>query len=280
MQQPVAHPPKRRVYPRSRSASHFSHQTAVGVSSLNEFRPELQIVWVVPHGNSLRGSLLAMKAVASTSRISSQTAALFLMNPDSFRYFEPFLAQSSTVSAVALALNVEVSSVLYRIKQMRALGLLTVSKTKPRAGRAIRHYRSASDEFFVPFALTSVDTLRSMSAQLTTEFQRSFDHAFGATLEQSEVADDLGVRIWRNPDGHTSRDLMPTAQASGDTTLSAWLLEPGMPAFWNQHAWLRLSDADGKALQLELGRVWQMFSGKEDERGRLYALRLGLTALE
>lgn len=202
------------------------------------------------------------------------------MNPDSFRYFEQFLAQSSTVSLVARALNVEVSSVLYRVKQMRALGLLTVLKTESRAGRAIKHYRSASDEFFVPFALTSADTLRSLSAQFTAEFQRSFDHAFGATLEQREVADDLGVRIWRNPDGHISRDLMPAAQASGDTTLSAWLLEPGMPAIWNQHAWLRLSDPDGKALQLELARVWQTFLGKEDERGRLYALRLGLTPLE
>lgn len=216
---------------------------------------------------------------SSTSRVSSR-AALFLMNPDSFRYFEPFLAQSSTVSSVARRLGVDASSVLYRVKQMRSLGLLEITQTEPRAGRAIRHYRSASDEFFVPFALTSADTLRSLSAQFTTEFQRSFDSAYAKALEQSGIASDLGIRIWRNPDGHTSRDLMPAAQASGDTTFSAWLLAASMPAIWNQHAWLRLSESDGKALQLELARVWQTFLSREDERGRLYALRLGLTPLE
>ena len=226
-----------------------------------------------------------MKAIPSSSsalagRVSSHAAALFLINPDSFRYLEPFLAQPSTVSSVARRLNVEVSSVLYRVKQMLKLGLLRVVKTEARAGRAILHYRSASDEFFVPFALTSADTLRSLSAQFTTEFQRSFDSAYAATLEQSGAAHDLGVRIWRNPDGHTSRDLMPAAQASGDTTFSPWLLAVTMPAIWNQHAWLRLSEADGKALQLELARVWQTFLGREDERGKLYALRLGLTPLE
>lgn len=221
----------------------------------------------------------ASSSSAVRHRVSSR-AALFLMNPDSFRYFEPFLAQSSTVSSVARVLGVDISSVLYRVKQMRALGLLEVSRVETRAGRAIRHYRSASDEFFVPFALTSADTFRSLSAQFTTEFQRSFDAAYGATLERSDVVHDLGVRIWRNPDGHISRDLMPAASASGDTTLGMWLLAATMPTVWNQHAWLRLSETDGKALQLELARVWQTYQSREDERGTLFALRLGLTPLE
>ena len=219
-------------------------------------------------------------STVSSNRVSNIAAAEFLVTAQSFRFLEPFLAKSNTVSNAAGLLKVDISSLLYRVKQMRALGLLEVTRIETRAGRAVRHYRSVRDEFFVPFALTSADTLRSLSAQFTAEFQQMFDAAFGATLERRGAAHDLGIRIWRNPDGHTSRDLMPAALASGDTTLGEWMLKAAMPAIWNQHALLRLSESDGKALQLELARVWQTYLSREDEGGRFYALRLAVAPLE
>jgi hypothetical protein len=217
---------------------------------------------------------------SSQHRVTDSSAAEFLVNADSFRFMEPFLAIENTVSRAAAHCNTDPGSVLYRVRQMLELGLLEVTRVQTRGGRAIKHYRSTAPEFFVPFSATPADTLRALSAQFTTEFQRMFDAAYGVVLERADQTHDLGIRVWRNPDGHTSRDLMPAGQAHGDTTFSDWMLAPDMPGVWNQHALLRLSARDAKALQLEIGRLWERYSRLEDRDGKLCALRLGLVPLE
>jgi hypothetical protein len=225
-----------------------------------------------------------MEPVLSSShdqlRILNPAAARFVVNGESFRFLEPFLAQENTVSGAVRHTGADHSSVLYRVRQMLNLKLLEVSRVQHRAGRAIKHYRSTAAEFFVPFSVTDAETIRALMARFTTEFQTHFDAAYGATLERTGATHDLGIRVWRNPDGHTSRDFMPAEKAHGDTTFSDWALQDDMPPVWNQHALLRLRASDAKALQAELARVWGRFSILEDPAGKLHALRLAVTPLE
>jgi hypothetical protein len=239
---------------------------------------------VIPHAVSLRVRLLGMKPLASSRpnqrRVDNPAAAEFLVHADSFRFLEPFLARENTISGAVQHTGADHSSVLYRVKRMIELGLLEITDVQARAGRAIKHYRSSADEFFVPFSATSADTLRSLNQQFTVEFQALFDQAYGAILERASNVYQLGVRVWRDPNGHTSRDLMPNDAAHGNTMLSDWILQPDMPPLWNQHALLRLSAKNAKLLQLELAQVWQRFAGLEEEEGQFHALRLGLVSLE
>ena len=264
--------------------SDFAAGSRMRVSSIVELLPQPHSVRIVPHGCTVRDRLFGMEPALSSRgdqrRILNPAAARFVVNGDSFRFLEPFLAQENTVSNAVRHTGADHSSVLYRVRQMLNLRLLEVTRVQRRAGRAIKHYRSTAPEFFVPFSATDAETIKALSAQFTAEFQAHFDAAYGATLERTGTTHDLGIRVWRNPDGHTSRDFMPAEKAHGDTTFSDWVLEDTVPPVWNQHALLRLGASDAKALQAELARVWERFSKLEDSSGKLHALRLAVVPLE
>jgi hypothetical protein len=213
-------------------------------------------------------------------RISSRAAADFLINPASYRFLEPFLAEENTVAKAAKWLHSDPGSVLYRIKQMLALGLLVINREEQRKGRAIKYYLSSCEEFFVPFALTSIESLRELNSGFTRHFQQFFDTAYA---KQLELADDLGVRIWRSPNSvglGWSRDLVPYRLIERSQHFTDWPLRPEMPAIWNQHAILKLKPAHAKALQQDLAALWRKYSEMQDDDGQDHALRLALVVLQ
>lgn len=213
-------------------------------------------------------------------RIERADAARFLIAPESYRYFEPFLAQENTVAGVARWLNVDASSVLYRVRQMLKLGLILTTREEKRNGRAIKHYRSSADAFFVPFSLTDAESIASLSAQFTTAFQRIFDEAIGRVFHRAGVDHDLGVRMSRTGENRWSRDLMPERVLQHPESFPSWLLDPEVPAVWNQYAILRLRPEHAKALQADLAALWEKYLVLESDDHDLHALRLGIVPLE
>ncbi len=86
--------------------------------------------------------------------VTDPEQARLLSDPESFRFFEPFVARESTATAAAAEVGCALDTVLYRIKTFLKAGLLQVSRLEKRAGRPVKHYRSVYDAYFVPFEVT------------------------------------------------------------------------------------------------------------------------------
>ena len=121
-------------------------------------------------------------------------ASRLILDPDEFHFFEPFLARELTISEAAATLGCRPNSLLARVRRMVACGLLEIVREVPRAGRAIKVYRSVAEVFFVPLSRSPVAEYgvwaRSRARLLQT----------GVQYAQSQPTRVGGDRIYR--DGH------------------------------------------------------------------------------
>ncbi len=86
--------------------------------------------------------------------VADTEQARLLSNRGSFRFFEPFIAKEQSATAAAAEVGCALDTMLYRIKTFLRAGLLQVAKLEKRAGRPVKHYRSAYDAYFIPFEVT------------------------------------------------------------------------------------------------------------------------------
>ena len=86
--------------------------------------------------------------------VSDPEQARLLSDPESFRFFEPFIARELSATVAAEEVECNLDTMLYRIKTFVKAGLLQVSSLEKRAGRPIKHYRSVHDAYFLPFEVT------------------------------------------------------------------------------------------------------------------------------
>ena len=85
--------------------------------------------------------------------IEHPEAARILDDPHKSRFLHPFLEHEVTVSEAARTLGVNALTMYRRVKRLEAHGLLHVTRTTRRAGKAINHYRAIAARFFVPFSI-------------------------------------------------------------------------------------------------------------------------------
>lgn len=81
-------------------------------------------------------------------------AGRLLSDPEWVGYLGPFLGRESSISAAARELRRPLDAVRYRVRRLLRAGLVEVVREVPRAGRAVRIYRSTADGFVVPFDVT------------------------------------------------------------------------------------------------------------------------------
>ncbi len=86
--------------------------------------------------------------------VTDPEQARLLSNPESFRFFQPFVSQELSATVAAAEIDCALDTMLYRIKTFLKAGLLQISKLEKRAGRPIKHYRSVHDAYFIPFEVT------------------------------------------------------------------------------------------------------------------------------
>lgn len=91
---------------------------------------------------------------AAFHTVTNPEQARLLSDPESFRFLEPFVARACSVKAAAAEVGCSLSTMLYRVKTFLGAGLLRVARIEKRAGRPIKHYRSAFDAYFIPFEVT------------------------------------------------------------------------------------------------------------------------------
>lgn len=136
----------------------------------------------------------------------TEVQASLLARPESRRFLEPFIGQERTAGQAAQELGVSVERLLYRLRQLRAAGLLLETGQRRRAGRPERLYRAVSDAFIVPFALTPFSDLDAQMARQMAPFQRLEVRASARRLRAQSLMNRL---IYRDTEGelHTETAL-------------------------------------------------------------------------
>ncbi len=140
--------------------------------------------------------------------------ARILTEPESKRFFVPFLARNTTVKEAAQQVGCPLNTMLYRVKTLIAAGLVQVVETRPRGGRAIRVYRSVHDAYFIPLAATPFDTLEHRAWVQGEPTFRRLTAGYTAALRQHE---HVGHLLYASPGGvvHTT-DQPPTHVGTGE----------------------------------------------------------------
>jgi hypothetical protein len=203
-------------------------------------------------------------------RVSDPKAAEYLSNPNSAVFLYPFIGRERTALEVARAYDIHLNALLYQIKRLLELELLSVVRLEPRKGRAIKIYRATADAFFVPFAATPNITLEAMVNQWSHSLQGVFLKGFASALRGQHP--DWGVRISREENGQLL--IAPAVEPERFYNY----LEPDAPSVLE--GWftdLRLSAADAKSFQRELAELYFRYLMKPGD-GR-YILRVALAPM-
>ena len=202
--------------------------------------------------------------------VQDTDVADLLMDPVTLRQLEPFLGREATVSTAADALAERPNTVLKRVQRFVDLGLLRVVREEPRAGRAIKIYRTTADIFFVPFEATSAETFEAALAERERYWEEQLrTHVVRA---RREAFPNWGTRIYRDAAGRLQIQMATNSERNTDP------LSPSSPpalSAWRDQVYLDYADA--KALQRELFELLLRYQSKRG--AQRYIVHAGLAPL-
>lgn len=202
--------------------------------------------------------------------ITDPDAAAALTNPKTLRQLEPFLNRERTVLEAAQETGVKPNTMLARVRRFTALGLLVVTREVPRAGRAVKVYRSRAESFFVPYEVTPSETLDSAMRERERYWETLLRR--NVVRVRSEDVGSWGTRIYRDARGRLQ------VQAAVTPERNYTLLAPERPAAlsaWRDAVYLDFDDA--KMIQQEMFALLKKYQQKTG--AQRYILHLGLAPI-
>jgi hypothetical protein len=207
------------------------------------------------------GCLLEMKHQDSgreTSRveITDPEQAKLLSSPESFRFFEPFIARDCTVSQAAKEVNCKVDTMLYRVNLFLKAGLLNVVKTQARRGRSVKVYRSSADAYYVPFEITPFEDVEAFFTRTRRASDAILIPQFAKVIRQTGRE---GRQIYRDEKGEvwtsSSSGVNDTFIGLEDTaTLRRRFQEK--PIGENSSDILKLTEQEARDFAFEIHKLW------------------------
>ena len=139
--------------------------------------------------------------------VTDQRQARLLTDPRSAAFIHPFLARERSTAGAAADAECPLTTMAYRVRVLREAGLLQLTRTDARAGRAISYYRSSQDAYRVPLAATGFTDHRDQARRIGAPIYRRITDAYSAALLRSGTATRL---ITRDDNGGIySTDLPP-----------------------------------------------------------------------
>jgi hypothetical protein len=200
--------------------------------------------------------------------ITDTAATEYLSNPVNLECLWPFLGRQQSLSQAAADLGTSLNRMQYQISRLLELGLLRVTRTEPRAGRAIKHYTAIGEHLFLPFDTTSFATLEEALERAFAMLSRGLSHR----IAQQAFALGLptGLRVSRGQDGGL---LIEPSIAPGEEFDPQSGQTPALiPGVWTSD--LHLDFAQAKALQRELEDLRKRYSGQTG--GQCYQMQMVL----
>lgn len=212
-------------------------------------------------------------------RVEQPEAARLLVDPKAARFLEPLISREWSVAELAAELQVDMSSVLYRIRQFIKLGLVKETRRKLRGGRPVRYYRSVAEGFYVPFSATPYTSEEAISPQAFGLIQNVLTDSVGAAWSKAAEQQGLGIHLFRREDGEISRNIVPDPDDERPYGFFEELLDARGPAVWDTWNIRKLSRKDAKALQKELATVFERYRA-DDAKGQEYIIRLAMAPVK
>lgn len=203
--------------------------------------------------------------------VTTAAAALVLARADRRRFLEPFVGRELSPAEAARELGVAVEDMAYRVRALRAAGLLVPTRTEARAGRPVTRYRAATEIRASVALLPRADT-RALLETVDAGGRTAFLDALAAGADRWGLR-NWTVRLHRTPGG-IRLDLVPDREGWAQDTL----LGEGAPAVLLHWAPLALSTQQAKELQRELSAVLGRYAG-EVSGAPTHLLGLALTPL-
>jgi hypothetical protein len=206
-----------------------------------------------------------------TAYVAQDPAVVSLLtDPARAQFFLAFLARDASPAQVARELNVSLSRTMYWVTRAVEAGLLIVSRTEQRAGRAVRFYRCVADAVFLPAAATEEGTLTELLRMWSDPWQQLFIESIARALHHAKLT---GIRFSRTTSGRLEIKYASGPEGSAD------LAPADMPAVWG--GWytdLWLTPRDAKAFQLELRALQKRFlaNASAEPGTQRYIMRLAL----
>lgn len=196
--------------------------------------------------------------------VTTSLQARLLSDPASRAFFLPFLARTRSVKAAAEEVGCPLDAMHYRVRRFLGAGLLRIVEERPRAGRAIKLYRSVADALYVPFALTPYAELEERIRRDVLAVDERVVAALGRAVRASGLE---GRRLYRQPDGEVVVD------AAGDARPRAGWRD--MVLAWPEHqpvaerldGELELTHAEARELLLACQALADRYAGRDDADG-------------
>jgi hypothetical protein len=221
---------------------------------------------------SLARNLLDMKGQDSSSHriqtVTSPSAAQVLLRTQERRFLEPFVGRELTAAQAARELALPVEQLAYRVHGLNRKGLLRVTGSLPRKGRAMTVY-SAADEIRAPLELLPYGDVRGFFQMVDSGLRELFLSSLAQLANRSHLRDWV-VRLYRAEDGSIRLELAPNRGAWDP----AALLGAGAPAVVFNWVPLTLDDRQAKELQRELVEVIRRYHGGQGQPSHLLGLFL------
>lgn len=181
--------------------------------------------------------------------VGDQTQARFLTDPAKKTFFLPFLARERRIAEAAAEVGCSINRMLYQVRTLLDCGLLQVLREEPRAGRAVRVYRSVHDAYFVPFSATPYDTLEQRITVQGDPIWSGLVTAYADALRRSRRHGHLLRRVG---EAVQTTDQLPRSTPSGQAL------------FWSDST-ICLRDADARRLGEQVRQWYQQARRLNDE---------------
>lgn len=157
-------------------------------------------------------------------RVDDPTQAAIITDPVRSRFLGPFLGRERTVTQAATEVGCTPNSMLYRVRRMVDVGLLTVVGSRSRPGRPIKVYRSSHHGYFVPNEAMPYDDIQHRVGRQGRGLIELLTHAYTDVLFRSG---NSGRVLARDEHGdYWTTDLPPDVNHKGqpafttDTTIN------------------------------------------------------------
>lgn len=194
-------------------------------------------------------------------------AATLLTDPKQVEVLKPFLQKEISVPEAARDLKVKANSLLYQVRKMERLGLITFTRMRGRQ----KLYQSAADAYFVPFDLSTADTFQTfLDAQYLAKLDR-FTHCYAQSMLRL-MGVPVGIGIRRDPVNGVAYSFLTK---DGESSLAPEILSPEGPAILTLWTRLFLDPEDAKAFQQDLAALYSRYKQKQGKTA--YLIHLDLT---
>ena len=205
--------------------------------------------------------------------ITQADAADALLEPTTFGYFAVFIGRELTLSEAARRLEVKRTTLRYHVARFKIWGLLRGTPST-HGNRTRKTYSAVSERLFIPFAVSSWESLEACAQATQAVYQCDFVADFSrATEQQFRDATLGGTVIHRRDHASVSADFTPTPPPNIDA----------LPAtdcgLWSSWTTLHLTADEGRELEATLRGFWQRSlerHGGANLSTKPFTLRLGL----